>query len=371
MNQIDFPIPELKEAVSSGILDAMQDWVRVIDKEDRMLYINKPMQQGLLANPTGNKCYSIFGRTKACEICICKQSALDGRSHKKEVDFGKRSYSVICSPVKNEQGEVYASLEVFRDITEIKNIQTKLTEKKTKLEKDLEMAKRLQNSILPRPFNNKHMVFSYVYMPSDGLGGDFLDVFNIQGNRVGVYIADVSGHGVSAAMLTMFLRSSLNRKQYSPSKALEELYTSFKNTGFEMESYITVFYAIIDNENRTITYSNAGHSVSPVLMSENGFQMLRTPGIPISNWVDEPNYKDVRIGIREGDRIFLSSDGIIEIKNDEGEYFGEERILAQLSNTNRRVEDVLERITAEAMDFADCISNGLKDDVTLCMIEFK
>lgn len=362
---------EINEAMLAGILDAMQDWVRVIDTNDTMIYINRAMQEGLGEDLTGNKCYTILGRSEACDNCISRQAMLSGKTYRKDEYIGEKVFSVISSPVKDKDGKIVAGLEVLRDITDLKNIQRKLTDKKNRLEKDLEMAKRLQNSILPKPFKNKVMDFSYIYMPCEDIGGDFVDVFSVYGNRTGFYIADVSGHGVSAAMLTMFLRSALNKKSVSPAKALTDLFMSFNNAGFESENYITVFYGIIDNENRKVTYSNAGHSVSPVLIGEERMEMLRTPGIPISNWVDEPSYKDESISLSEGDRIFFCSDGITEIRNKNGEYFGEERIFSHLSNINRGIEDVLKRITSDAMDFSCELTEGLRDDVTLCMLELK
>jgi sigma-B regulation protein RsbU (phosphoserine phosphatase) len=217
-------------------------------------------------------------------------------------------------------------------------------------------------------------VSSYIYKPCETLGGDFLDIFKIDSEHIGVYIADVSGHGVAASMLTVFLRSSIDKSLLSPASALKKLYKEFNNDYSDQDYYITVFYAIIDLKNNTLVYSNAGHNVSPIVFSLDSkrFELLRTPGIPISNWVEDPIYTDRQIVLEKGDRFFLYTDGIIELKNANNEQFGEDRLVSVLLSENSSPNVVLDQIIMAASKFAGTQSySHVSDDITMALIEIK
>jgi len=204
------------------------------------------------------------------------------------------------------------------------------------------------------------------------LGGDFIDIFAIDEDHIGVYIADVSGHGVPASMLTVFLFSSINREILSPASALEGLYKKFNCSSLGNNMYITVFYAIINLKDRKMTYSNAGHNVCPIVFGNNRFELLRVPGVPISNWVNTPSYTDRSIILNPKDRLFLYTDGLIELKNSEGEQFGEERLLNILLNDTSRPDAVLSKIYKAASKFASPEKPlQLADDITMALLEIK
>ncbi|MCX7922856.1 MAG: SpoIIE family protein phosphatase [Clostridia bacterium] len=354
------------------IIDGMFDWVRVVDRDSNIIYMNKAMSEALKNAPLGQKCYSVLGRSAPCENCISRKAVFDGHSYEKEEIINGRFFSVMSSPVRNEAGEIFASVEVLRDVTHMKQLQQRILEQNKKLQNDLNIAKTLQCSLLPKELPEDKISFSFIYKPCEALGGDFLDVFKIDQTHIGIYIADVSGHGVSASMLTVFLRSSINKKLLSPAAALEELYLEFNNSNLHHDLYITVFYAIIDTENKSIMYSNAGHNVSPIIFNEDRFELLRTPGIPISNWLDSPGYVDKQAKLSNGDRIFFYTDGIIELKNPANEQFGEERLLDILLNDPAEPNIVLNRVLDKACGFAD-IKNIAKiaDDITIALLEIK
>src|SRR5690606_7424894 len=212
-------------------------------------------------------------------------------------------------------GEVVAAVEVLRETTQLKKLYQEMQEQNLKLKNEVEMARRLQESLLPDPPDIPGLDFSLLYMPCEALGGDFVDIFRIDDSHIGVYIADVSGHGVQASLLTVFLRSAVNKKLLSPSRALEELFYEFNKSKLDQEMYITMFYSIIDLDDRTMLYSNAGLNVLPVVYGRQKFELLKMPGIPISNWLEKPEYRDGSIRLSPGDRFFMYTDGILEIRN--------------------------------------------------------
>lgn len=350
----------------------MFDWVRVLDTNDKVIYMNKAMTDSLGANMIGSKCYTVIGRTAPCSNCISRKAVFDGACHEKEEYIQGRVFSVMSSPIRNEEGKIVAAVEVLRETTQIKQLYQEMQKQNDKFKAELEMARKLQASLLPGPIADPRINFSFIYMPCESMGGDFLDIFKIDNSHIGLYLADVSGHGVPASLLTVFLRSTLNKKQLSPAKALEDLYYEFNQSKLDEDLYITIFYAIIDLDKKAMQYSNAGLNVSPLLYSANRFELLRIPGIPISNWTEKPEYINARINLQSGDKLFLYSDGILEMKNKNNEQYGEERLLEIMMDESLKPKQLLLNIKKSAFQFAGIRSaHQLQDDITMALLEIK
>lgn len=352
------------------IVDGMFDWVRVIDRNNNVIYMNKAMSDGLGSSETGIKCYQIIGRCEPCMNCISRETIFDDKVHEKEEKVGDRVFSVMSSPLKNDAGEIIAVVEVLRDTTQVRQLQEELMKQNMKLNDELKLAKKLQCSLLPKQLPEDKIGFSFIYKPCEELGGDFLDVFKIDERHVGIYIADVSGHGVPASMLTVFLRSTFNKKLISPAKALQELYQEFNTSRLDENLYITIFYAVIDLEDMTMKFSNAGHNVCPVVFSSGRFELLRMPGIPISNWLEKPEYHDGTAQLYKGDKVFFYTDGIMEMRNPANEQFGEERILELLLNVKLEPVSALNAIMEAACSFAGISDiSKIPDDITMALLD--
>lgn len=356
------------------IINGMNDWVRVIDVDDNLIFVNDAMSKALHDNLIGKKCYIAIGRDTPCENCTSRKAVFDGTVQNKEEIIQDRIFSVMSSPIRDDSGKIIAVVEVLRDVTEMKKMQKEILKHNKKLQSELNMARKLQCSLLPKQQPEDKIDFSYIYKPCEALGGDFLDIFKIDDEHMGIYIADVSGHGVPASMLTVFLRSSINKSILSPAAALKQLYEDFNRNYYDQDLYITVFYAIINTRNTSLVYSNAGHNVSPVLFNQDSkrFDLLRVSGIPISDWVDNPVYSDKSISIEKGDRLFMYTDGIVELRNDKNEQFGEERLLNILLGEKTSPSMTLDRIIDSASEFAHIENfDTILDDITMVLLEMK
>lgn len=351
------------------IIDGMQDWVRVINKDNIIIFVNKSMRKALGRNIVGQKCFELLGKNSRCSNCVSR--CLSHSSNIKEEIINGRTFSITSSPLKrNSEFTEEAVIEVLHDITELKQMSSALEAQNDLLKQDLLMARSLQYTLLPKESLSCDKIdFSYIYKPCETLGGDFIDIFKIDEEHIGLYIADVSGHGVAASMLTMFLCTALDKSQLSPSKALSQLYKSYNGNNFFRELYIAVFYVIINIRTNTMTYSNAGLNVCPILFSGNEYKILRVPGIPISNWLENPEYSEVTININPKDRLFVYTDGIIEIRNKLGDQFGEERLLEHLLKSALPPSQTLSSMVNEVMSFAD--KNNQNDDITVAILEIK
>ena len=366
---------------AKNVLDSMLDWVRVIDKDGAVVFMNKAMLSYLQDNPDDLDFNEVFFQSPTNNIGIMDyelviSTALNNTEYNKEINVGSRVLAVISSPLKNEFDETQFIVEVFRDVTRLKTLQHTILEQNNKFENDLDMAKMLQRKLLPNMSPNERILFNYIYKPCDMLGGDFVDIYNIGKDHLGVYIADVSGHGVSASILTVFLRSTISKRMTSPAEALNMLYREYNSNNFESEVYITVFYAIYDLRNNILTYSNAGHNATPVLYNKTRKDrqiLLKSPGLPISNWVDTISYSENSIRVDPGDLLFLYTDGLAEIKNNEKAMFGQDRINESLrSIQGDDHHHMLNEVLNYAYRYADITNESMQmDDITMSFIELK
>lgn len=334
------------------ILDGMIDWVRVIDKNGVVIYTNEPMRKGLGRNIVGESCYSILGKSCPCKRCITQTTISTGIVSEKEEVIGDRVFSVKTSPVKDEKGKIYAVVEVFRDVTRERKLEKEIIKKNEKMSKDLVFARTLQQKILPTKGNFKNVYIDYLYQPSEMLSGDLFDVFIIDDNHIGIYICDVVGHGVTASMLTMFVRQTVRAiKDYilSPSKVLSELHRRFLYIGLDDDKYFTIFYSVLNLTNNKLTYVNGGHNSLPFLKSNNNIEVLESKGYPIASIFDVVEYEEKTKKLEEGDKILFFTDGIIESKNKLGEQFGLNRLIEIVKNNNK---DIIKNIENDINNFS-------------------
>ncbi len=312
------------------ILDGMVDWVRVIDKNGIIIYANKPMQEELGENIIGKLCYSLLGKTFFCKDCITKTTIATGRITKKEEKIGDRVFSVKSSPVRDQNGDIYAGVEVFREVTKERKLENELRNRNTKMSQDLNFAKVLQNKILPTKGQYDDYNIDYIYKPSEMLSGDIFDVFFIDDNHLGIYISDVAGHGVTASMMTMFIRQTMRAIKddiISPNKALSQLHQKFLDLNLDDDKYFSIFYGVLDKRDNTFRFVNGGHNSVPVLLRKNKYELLMVTGYPISYLFNKVQYEEKVIRLFKGDKIIFYTDGIIEAKNKDKEEFGMDRLI--------------------------------------------
>ncbi|MDR7855658.1 SpoIIE family protein phosphatase [Tissierella sp.] len=352
-NELNYAESKIAEygMLNYHVLESMADWVRVVDKEGNVIYVNKTMKNALGDQGVGVKCYKALGKQKACSFCITRRSIETGEIVQKEEDINGRFFSVKSSPVTNSQGEVLAAVEVFRDVTRERKLELELIDKNKKMSKDLGFAKRIQEKILPNKEVLDNISIDYIYKPSEMLSGDMFDVFRIDEENIGIYISDVSGHGVAAAMMTMFIRQTMRAIKdnfLSPAEALSELHRRFTALNLDVDKYLTIFYGIFNKKTYEFRYSNAGHNCIPIKYNNNGIDKLEIKGFPIFSLFNEIKYKEKSIYLSKGDKVLFYTDGITESKDRNGNEFGIEFIIDIL---NDHKKDILNEINDEIISY--------------------
>lgn len=340
------------------VLDAMADWVRVVDSSGYILFANKAMKESFGQNIVGKECYLIHEDNKRYSFCISNISILTGEVVQKEEIIHGKYYSIKSSPISNNDGKIYASVEVFRDVTRERKLEIELIDRNKKMRKDLEFAKRIQERILPKKGNLDCINLDYIYRPSEMLSGDMFDVFHIDRNHIGIYISDVAGHGVAASMMTMFIRQTMRVLKgdiLGPSQALTELHGRFALLNLDVDKYFTIFYGVLSTNTGVFTYANGGHNCIPIKYGKNGMELLEITGFPIALLGEEMYYSEKSIKLSKGDKILFYTDGITEIKDELGNDFGVEGVLDTIKNSPSNIlreieENVIEHNYGEQED---------------------
>ncbi len=202
---------------------------------------------------------------------------------------------------------------------------------RSEIEREMLSAQQMQRRLLPAGKSMGGVPYSYMYIPCLGVGGDMPDVYELDGQTYGV-LADVSGKGISAGMLSAFVKAAFDKKQIDLAKALSALNAKFNELDQDERSYITVAAVRMDLRTKTLRYAVAGHNAPILLKNSVGINEIESPAPPISNWMADFEYRERELPFERGDILVLVTDGVTECANSAGELFGIERtesVLAQ------------------------------------------
>ena len=203
------------------------------------------------------------------------------------------------------------------------------------LENELNVASKIQQSILPTEFPRYDDFATFASMePAKEVGGDFYDVIHLGQDRVGVAIADVSDKGVPAALFMMSSRTLLKGSaigKYEPGEVLKEV-NDLLCEGNEAMMFVTLLYAVYDRNTGKLTYANGGHCTPYVRRADGTVIDLPLTGGMALGILDGQDYYQDTFELLPGDTVFLYSDGVSEAMNREGEEFGLERMSEVLAN---------------------------------------
>ncbi len=197
------------------------------------------------------------------------------------------------------------------------------------LQNELDVASKMQQSILPTRFPENPAYQAYGSMePARNVGGDFFDIIRLDGGRIGIAIADVSDKGVPAALFMMSSRTVLRGATIgttSPGEVLYEMNNALYENN-EAAMFVTVFYAVFDPANRQFVYANGGHN-TPLIVNKDG----QANTLPLTGGVALAMLPDIEYGynsvtLAPGDTVVLYTDGVTEAINDVEEEFGMDRL---------------------------------------------
>ena len=245
------------------------------------------------------------------------------------------------------------------------------------IQRELEIARQIQSSILPRELPRVgNLEIAALYVPMAAVAGDFYDFILVDEKRIGILVADVTGHGVPAALIASMLKIALAAQvtvAHDPAQVLEGLNNSLCGK-FEAH-FVTAAYLYVDTEKNMLRYGGAGHP--PLLIgsldagSRTAFQEIEANGLMLGLF-EGAKYSALELPFRPGDRCLLYTDGVIEGKNAEQEEFGSLRFRAFLdAQPNLRPAPLIKALLSELGQWSGRTSGVQEDDVTLIAVDFQ
>jgi serine phosphatase RsbU (regulator of sigma subunit) len=209
-------------------------------------------------------------------------------------------------------------------------LQMRIKENSDQMKKELELATRVHRRLVPHSFSGKLADIGVSYVPMTYMGGDYAQFRFIDKNKLLFIIADVTGHGVPAALLVNALNAEFERASMegkNPGEMLKEMDDFIKKDFAETGMYLTAFCGLLDYRGRRFLYSNYGHPPQYVYLAKKHnimeiYAQTSFLGLPFS---DESIYED-QIKFDRGDQIVLFTDGVLEARDRNKEEFGPRRL---------------------------------------------
>jgi sigma-B regulation protein RsbU (phosphoserine phosphatase) len=284
------------------------------------------------------------------------------------------------TPVRNELGEVTHYIGIQSDVTARREAENGLRRAKEALEHDLRLAVRVQQALLPpAELRLPGLRIARTFHPCADLAGDAVGVVAFAHGPVGLYLLDVSGHGVGAALLSFTLNHTLSPSAEGslliedaghglavvpPSRVAERL-----NRQFPMDrtrQYFTFVYGVFDGLQGQIDYVLAGHP-APILLPRAGPPApLPGRGLPIG-MIENATFDDETVILQPRDRLYFYTDGVVEALDASEQEFGSIRLMAEIDRLrDRPLREGLDHVANLVQDWSQ---GHLRDDVSLLAVE--
>jgi len=300
-------------------------------------------------------------------------------------DLGAADY--ITKPYNREEilARIRTHLGLRQLTSNLQKTNEKLRWKQQQLDQDIKAAAEIQMALLPQSFPDLDEVhFSFAFNPCDRIGGDLFNVQRLDHDHMGIYVLDVSGHGVPAAMLTALVhqamlpqggkvkQSVLAEPYYrllSPAEVHESMETDFPIDRFER--YFTMAYLILNFRNGKFRYSCAGHP--PIIHMRNNGEIIRhhKGGVMIgAGDLDGPR-QEGHGQLYSGDRLFFFTDGIIENEDAHDNAYGLEKFEQLLTKCRQKKLDTIPTLLIQDLHNYCCSpQSSFQDDITFLALEF-
>jgi sigma-B regulation protein RsbU (phosphoserine phosphatase) len=407
----DLGASTLHQHLFSFLLENIPDQVYFKDEHGRFLAASRAVAQYMgVADPEqliGKTDFDFWSEATAREALADERRVMEtgqpmiGKVEKLVHPNGDISWDYTTKmPLRDAKGQIIGICGINKDFTAIKLMEDALAEernrlrittaeleaKNAQLEADLHMAREVQLALLPRDYPTlsdygrsgfSSLAFAHCYRPAAAVGGDFFDIFPLSPNRAGIFICDVMGHGLRAALITAIIRT-----------LLEELRPVMQNAGRFLsalnlrlrsilervdEPFIaTAFYMVADTVKREVQFANAGHPPPVRLRRTNGGAELLAPETgrpgPGLGLFDEINYSTTRRELEQNDSVILFTDGLYEVESPSGEQFGLQAIVDSLrTHAHLPADKLFAALLTDACAFSK--KQEFDDDVCIVAVE--
>jgi sigma-B regulation protein RsbU (phosphoserine phosphatase) len=287
--------------------------------------------------------------------------------------------SVLCiADDSPELGSLRCEVALLQEeIGRLRRRGEKLNFHLSRIDEELRLAARLQQDFLPKSLPQIGQIhFHALFRPVGHVSGDFYDVLRLDEKHIGFYIADAVGHGVPAALLTMFIKHALATKQIgvggyrllSAAETMTRLNDTLIDQALSAATFATALYGVVNIDTRQVTFARAGHPLPMVLRADGCIETLECEGGLLGVFPNE-TFEESTVTLEVGDRLLLVTDGV-EVT------FGNDVATSQqrwCDELNARRHLPAEQFLAEFGQLIDGTDGdvSLRDDLTMLMLEIR
>ncbi len=381
------------------LIDHLSDSIYFKNRESRFVLSNtataKKMGVRTPADLIGRTDASFFdnamselSRQEELEIMRTGKPVYARLHHETWIDREDTWSQISKFPWYDRKGELKGIVGIASDVTKLVKMEiearetAKIQKERNKaLEKEIDLAREIQFALLPYqiPSRNhtvdgltRHVDFHHIFTPSEGVAGDWFDVFPAGESGVGAIVCDVMGHGVRAALIASMLRGLMEQLSHlaaDPAAFLTSL--NHQLSKLLQRANTTMFasavYVYLDLKTGIVTASTAGHP-HPVILEPDGtaHKMPLPRGIAMG-LLDDAIYKNIQFPLNSGSRILMYTDGLTEAANKDGEEMGVERLLNHYDHVNpQNTKEFVQQALTCVGKFTGCANQA--DDI--CMLGF-
>jgi len=327
------------------------------------------------------------GETSHCAQCILRSSLIQTLTDRVPVDnqLLNRIFYINGEPVEKHfqfstRSITYQGRKMFLiiiyDVTDIEQQKIVLQNKQKQLDRDLESAAAIQQSLLPaRSPRIDNIQIAWEFEPCEQIGGDIFNISHMDEGKVGLYMLDVCGHGVPAALISVAVSQFLNSgngllgnncELVSPNIVLNKLGRAFPFERFD--SFFSIICMTIDLYKGLLTYSCAGHP-PPVLMRSDGSMQILDHRVPSIGFGCEDPIGQQTLQLQTGDKIVLYTDGLLESCNTDREFYGKLRFYDILKKHHHEpIQKMVDAVTANVNEFRH--QTRPDDDISILGVEY-
>lgn len=397
---------EKKQAFLSSILHGVKDGIMVVDRSYVIEMHNHTLQT--LSQQSGQledtPCYRIYQRNSPCEDCpmfdemdgnhISARQVIDHETKQEKnltVYFSKAGNFLIetvrdttrekrlLTMIKDQQEQLFvanrhledANNEITQMFSQLKETNEQLEIAQNHIDEEMRQVEELQQSLLPKALpDNPHYDIATYYTPADKVGGDYFDFIDMENGDIGALVADVSGHGLPAAVImamTRVVQRALSIDEPNPAQALDKV-NSMLCENIYTNDFVTMFYMILSKDGTGARYSSAGHN--PLLhyrAIERDIVRYTSKGFFLGAF-DIGGYEEDTMEFAPGDVLLLYTDGLNEAMSAAKEQFGYERVEQILHDTcQHSAQDIVNTLHHSVVAFVD--GQALDDDMTFVVIK--
>jgi serine phosphatase RsbU (regulator of sigma subunit)/anti-anti-sigma regulatory factor len=285
----------------------------------------------------------------------------------KELEISLRN-ALAHRQLVEEKEALHRSLE--QRVLQLEGLCRILGDQAEQISQDLRRAEIIQSTLLPQvPPAMRGLSVHSLYRPGHFVGGDLYDVIPVDEDKIAIYVADASGHGVSAAMLSVLFKQRLPKitipgAAVNPAVVLakinDELFRDVAAPGM----FVTAVYCLIDTGQATVDIASAGHPPVHLVRASGKASLIERTGPALGLHADAA-FKETHIDLRPGDRLFLYSDGLTDLTNDAAEK--QNVLVERLCATELTAGSFLKEQLAHLPPVSACE----RDDITMVLVEFR